>query len=194
MAEWVTLGDRAIRFARPAGSVRGLLAALRAWPGVLDVAVTSDDVAVYFGSEPTVDPGAIDRLAAVPAAPTPTRTIDLRVVYDGPDLTDVARAAGVSEAELVRLHAAAVYEVAWMGFAPGFGYLTGLDPRLHLPRRATPRPRVPAGSIALAGGYTAVYPFESPGGWHLIGRIVGIRMFDGNGALLEAGDRVRFVP
>jgi KipI family sensor histidine kinase inhibitor len=81
-----------------------------------------------------------------------------------------------------------------MGFSPGFAYLGGLPPALELPRRATPRTRVPAGSLAIAGLQSAVYPFDSPGGWHLIGSVVGVRMFGPDGPMLQLGDRVRFVP
>ena len=195
MPDWIALGDRAIRFPRPAdSSPRALLKALRAWPGVMDIVMTREDVAVYFDAEPHVDPGALDRLGVLRDVAEPPRTVELPATYDGPDLTDVARAAALSEDQLIRLHASATYEVESIGFAPGFAYLTGLDPRLHLARRSTPRPRVPAGTIAVAGGYTGVYPFDSPGGWHLIGRVVGVRMFSQDGALLHPGDRVRFVP
>jgi len=193
--DWIALGDRAIRFPRPAdSSPRALLKALRAWPGVTDIVMTSDDVAVYFNAEPQVDPGALDRLGALRDVTEPPRTIELPATYDGPDLTEVARAAALSEDQLIDLHSSATYEVESLGFAPGFAYLIGLDPRLHLARRSTPRPRVAAGTIAVAGGYTGVYPFDTPGGWHLIGRVVGVRMFSEDGALLHPGDRVRFVP
>ena len=95
--------------------------------------------------------------------------VELPVLYDGEDLEDVAEATGMSVAEVVARHAAPTYRCAFCGFAPGFGYLTGLDPSLHLPRRATPRIRIPAGAVAIAAGYSAVYPSASPGGWHLIG-------------------------
>jgi KipI family sensor histidine kinase inhibitor len=170
-----------------------LLDRLRAWPGVVDVVVAREDVAVCFAAEPRVGAGAIADLAGLGGDEAPARTIEIAAVYDGPDLADVARATGLGEAEVARLHGTATYEVEAMGFAPGFAYLTGLDPRLHVSRRATPRTRVPAGTIAMAGGYTGVYPFDSPGGWHLIGRVVGVRMFDESGALLRLGDRVRFV-
>lgn len=195
MADWVSLGDRAVRFSRPPGSSPGaLVSAIRTWPGVTDVVVARHDVAVYFGAEPRIDPAAVEALAGLRDASGSPRTIEITAVYDGPDVADVAREAGVGEDEVGRIHAAGTYEVDSMGFAPGFAYLTGLDPRLHVARRSTPRPRVPAGSIALAGGFTGVYPFESPGGWHLIGRVVGVRMFGDEGALLRLGDRVRFVP
>jgi KipI family sensor histidine kinase inhibitor len=150
-------------------------------------------VAVYFGAEPQVDPGALKALAGLHDTGVSPRTVEIQAVYDGPDLAAVALVAGVSDDDVARIHAAGAYEVETMGFAPGFAYLTGVDRRLHLPRRTTPRPRVPAGSIALAGGFTGVYPFDSPGGWHLIGRVIGVRMFSEDGALLRLGDRVRFV-
>ena len=127
------------------------------------------------------------------------RTIEIAVRYgggDGPDLPAVAQACGLPEAAVASLHAAGSYVVAFVGFLPGFAYLDGLDERLHLPRRAQPRTRVPAGSVAIAGVQSAVYPFDSPGGWHVIGRTAQ-RMFDPDrepAALAQPGDRVRFVP
>jgi KipI family sensor histidine kinase inhibitor len=199
MLEWVALGDRAIRFARPVGiSARAIVGVVRAWPGVVDVVVARQDIAAYFDREPALDAGrlasAIAALGSLSDAAEPVRDVELRVVYDGPDLDDVARATGLAVTEVQRLHASATYVVDTIGFAPGFAYLTGLDARLHLRRRATPRPRVPAGSLAIADAFTAVYPFDSPGGWHLIGRVIDTRMFDEHGALLQLGDRVRFVP
>jgi KipI family sensor histidine kinase inhibitor len=103
-------------------------------------------------------------------APTSGSEVVVDVVYDGVDLEDVAAATGMSVAEVVALHAAGRYRCDFCGFAPGFGYLSGLDQRLVLPRRATPRTSVPAGSVAIAGAYTGVYPSASPGGWLLLGR------------------------
>jgi KipI family sensor histidine kinase inhibitor len=94
-------------------------------------------------------------------------TID--VVYDGPDIAELASTARISVDDVIRLHATGSYEVAFCGFSPGFGYLRGIDRRLHVPRRSTPRISVPAGSIGVAAGYTCVYPSPSPGGWYLIG-------------------------
>jgi KipI family sensor histidine kinase inhibitor len=125
-----------------------------------------------------------------------TTVIEIPVRYDGPDLAAVASAAGLSVHEVVSLHSAATYRAAFTGFAPGFAYLTGLDARLELPRRSTPRPAVPAGSLAIADIYTAVYPRQSPGGWHLIGTTDSV-MFDASSeppALLTPGSRVRFTP
>ncbi|HYQ75686.1 5-oxoprolinase/urea amidolyase family protein, partial [Cellulomonas sp.] len=118
------------------------------------------------------------------------------VRYDGPDLAEVARLTGLDEREVVRRHAAAEYTVAFGGFMPGFAYLTGLDPALHVPRRATPRERVPAGSVAVAGEFAAVYPAATPGGWMLLGTC-DVPLFDVDRdppALLRPGARVRFVP
>jgi KipI family sensor histidine kinase inhibitor len=115
---------------------------------------------------------------------------------DGPDLADVAARTGHSEADVVRLHAAVEYRVFCVGFVPGFPYLGLVPEELALPRRATPRLRVPAGSVAIAGRQTGIYPAETPGGWHLIGR-TDLPVWDPRReppALLEPGARVRFVP
>jgi 5-oxoprolinase (ATP-hydrolysing) subunit B len=190
---WVPLGDRAIRFARPSVPARALVRAIREWPGVVDVVVARNDVAAYFAGPPQVDPAQLVALATLADVGEPAREIEIRVVYDGPDLDEVAEALQLMPEDVVQLHGAASYTVDTIGFAPGFAYLSGLDVRLQLPRRATPRPRVAAGSLAIADAFTAVYPFDSPGGWHLIGRVVDVRMFDENGSLLQLGDQVRFV-
>ncbi|MBV7670185.1 allophanate hydrolase subunit 1 [Streptomyces halstedii] len=123
--------------------------------------------------------------------------VEIPVVYDGPDLADVAAAWGVPVAEVPRIHARTEFRVAFCGFAPGFGYLTGLPGHLRVPRRATPRTRVPAGALALAGPYTGLYPCPSPGGWQLIGRTPEPEALWDPGrepaALLGPGSRVRFV-
>lgn len=119
-------------------------------------------------------------------------TID--VVYDGPDIAALAFAAQVSVDDVVRLHATGLYEVAFCGFSPGFAYLRGIDQRLQVPRRDTPRTSVPAGSVGVAAGYTCVYPSASPGGWHLIGRTIAT-LWDVDRdppALLRPGRAVRF--
>ena len=121
--------------------------------------------------------------------------VELQVRYDGPDLAEVAALTRMSVEEVARRHAGADYLVAFVGFAPGFAYLVGGDPLLEVPRRADPRPRIPAGSVAIAGPYSAVYPAVSPGGWRLLGTTDTV-LFDpaaGSPALLDAGDRVRFV-
>jgi KipI family sensor histidine kinase inhibitor len=120
--------------------------------------------------------------------------VTIPVVYDGADLDDTSRRTGMSVEELVRRHAAGEYVVAFCGFAPGFAYLSGLDPELILPRRSVPRTRVPAGSVAVSDRYTSVYPHDSPGGWHLLGRTTKV-LWDLERrppALLAPGTRVRF--
>lgn len=129
------------------------------------------------------------------ASAVSSRTVEVPVVYDGVDLASVAALTGLSESEVVRRHAAPDYVVAFLGFTPGFPYLVGLDPSLHVPRRSTPRTSVPAGSVGLAGPQTGVYPQATPGGWQLIGR-TPVSLFDVERdppALLAAGDRLRFV-
>jgi KipI family sensor histidine kinase inhibitor len=121
--------------------------------------------------------------------------IDVPVRYDGEDLASVADLVGVTVDEVIARHTAPTYLVQFCGFSPGFAYLTGLDPLLHLPRLATPRALVPAGSVAVAGEYAGVYPRSSPGGWRLLGR-TQTTMFDlerDPPALLRPGMHVRFV-
>ena len=124
-------------------------------------------------------------------------TIEVPVCYGGelgPDLADVARACGCSEEEVVRLHTEVMYRVYVVGFVPGFAYMGVVDDRLALPRRTSPRTKVPAGSVAIAAGQTGIYPIETPGGWHLLGR-TPIRPFDPGRpepVLFRPGDRVRF--
>jgi len=119
-------------------------------------------------------------------------TIPVR--YTGPDLAYVATQTGLTPDQVIERHSSREYLVYLLGFVPGFGYLGDLDPSLVMPRRSTPRTRVPAGSVAIAGAQTAVYPLATPGGWHLIGLTTTV-MFDPArepAALLKAGDRVRF--
>lgn len=121
--------------------------------------------------------------------------VELPIVYDGDDIDDVARMVGCSPSEVIALHRGAMYRVAFCGFAPGFAYLVGLPRLLHVTRRASPRSRVPAGSVAIAAGYCGVYPRSSPGGWHLLGR-TGAPLWSLDRdcpSLLTPGARVRFV-
>lgn len=112
----------------------------------------------------------------------------------GPDLEAVARHAGITVEEVIRIHSAARYQVYALGFAPGFAFLGETDKLIAMPRKHTPRTRVPAGSVAIANRQTAIYPLESPGGWQLIG-LSPVRLFDPqNLALLKTGDQVQFYP
>jgi len=132
-------------------------------------------------------------------SPLSDQVIDLPVCYGGeygPDLAWLAEQKQLTADDLIALHCAVHYRVAMIGFAPGFCYLAGLDSRLHTPRRAQPRTQVPAGSVAIGGNQTGVYPADLPGGWHLIGR-TPLSMFDPTCApyaRVQPGDRVRFVP
>ena len=121
--------------------------------------------------------------------------VEIPVIYDGEDLVEVAQLAGLSVPEIVELHTGTELRVAFCGFVPGFAYLSGLPKALHVPRRDAPRTKVPAGSVALAGEFTGVYPRATPGGWRLIGR-TGMPVWDAQRdppALLAPGMRVRFV-
>lgn len=124
---------------------------------------------------PAPDRAALDALLAATADPEASApssaepVVTIGVCYDGEDLDSVAALTGLSVAEVVAVHSQATYRVAFLGFAPGFGYLTGLPEALHLPRRAVPRVVVPAGAVAIADRYSAIYPRSSPGGWHLLG-------------------------
>jgi KipI family sensor histidine kinase inhibitor len=122
--------------------------------------------------------------------------VELEVRYDGPDLADVARRAGIREDDVIQRHCAPTYTVAFCGFSPGFAYLTGLDPLLQQPRLDEPRTSVPAGSVGVAGEFTGVYPTRSPGGWQLLGT-TDAALWDidrDQPALLPPGTSVRFVP
>jgi len=126
-------------------------------------------------------------------APTGRRH-ELTMTYDGPDLDAIADATGFDEAEVIRRHLAGEYVVAFLGFAPGFPYLAGLDPALAVPRRTTPRARIDAGSVGIADDVTGIYPSASPGGWQLLGH-VNAQLFDAEvmpPALLAPGDIVTF--
>lgn len=139
-------------------------------PGVLEIVPAESTVVVRCTRERhEAIGGVIDMVVPAEGEPDPAPPLTIDVVYDGPDIAALALAAGVSIDDVVRLHATGTYRVAFCGFSPGFGYLRGIDRRLHVPRRATPRTSVPAGSIGIAAGYTCVYPSASPGGWYLVG-------------------------
>jgi KipI family sensor histidine kinase inhibitor len=163
------------------------------------------DIVVGAGSVGIVGVGAWDDLDGIIAETLRADAHDdftpklhvVRAVYDGADLEQVAGQTGLPSDDVIALHASRDYEVELIGFLPGFAYLVSLDPRLVTPRRPAPRPRVPRGSLAIAGPYTGIYSVASPGGWHLIGRVLDVDLFDPDRrppALLEPGDTVRFVP
>lgn len=165
--------------------------------GVLDIVPAARTILLVFDPDLTSGPD-VERAvrAIVPRAPDAAggELLDVPVHYDGEDLAEAADLLGWSADELVDRHTGQEWTVAFCGFAPGFGYLTGGE-SWDVPRRSTPRTKVPAGSVALAGEFTGVYPRVSPGGWQLIGR-TELTVFDVDRdppALLRPGIRVRFV-
>jgi len=188
--------------------VRAIALAIAAGPpaGVVEVVAAFGSVAVFF------DPSTIAGYAELCAELTrradesvsvppfdESRLVEIPVCYGGewgPDLGGVARHAKLTEDEVVSMHSGVEYRVLAMGFSPGFPYLGGLPTKLRTPRWPTPRTRVPAGSVAIGGRQTGVYPLETPGGWNLIGRTPRrlFRAEDPVPALLRLGDRVRFKP
>jgi KipI family sensor histidine kinase inhibitor len=191
-------GDRAVLIETP--TPLALAAALRGQLGMTEVVPAARTVLVRL-DESVMDPRA--SIAAVvrghTATPPPDSTtphVELAVRYDGVDLDAVATEVGLSVQALVARHSAATYTVAFCGFAPGFAYLTGLDPALVVPRLAQPRTTVPAGAVGIAGEFTGVYPRSSPGGWRLLGG-TGADLWDATRtppALLTPGTTVRFTP
>jgi KipI family sensor histidine kinase inhibitor len=165
--------------------------------GVVDVVPGHCTVLVTFAGPP--DRGAVLAVAEAALrdehADVRPRELELAVRYDGPDLAEVAELVSLSPEEVVARHCAPSYLAGFIGFAPGFAYLLGVDERLQVPRRAEPRTRVPGGTVAIAGVYSGVYPRESPGGWRQLGRTDEV-LFDPAReppGLIAAGDRVRFV-
>lgn len=189
--------------------VHSALAALQAAgiPGVTDFVAGYASLALHYRPADWATPDAVaapwrafaDAVRSVlghagTRAPHDAAPIEIPVRYDGGDLDELAMLLGLAAGELVALHAQGDYRVAMLGFAPGFPYLLGLDARLHAPRLATPRTRVPRGSVAIGGAQTGIYPAELPGGWRLIGR-TPLALFDplcDPPNLLAPGDRVRF--
>jgi inhibitor of KinA len=169
-------------------------------PSVTDVVPAYTTLAVYFDSRLasyTVISSLIADLAEVMETEVEASSalIEIPVRYDGPDLAEVAERTGLTQDDVIEKHCSRIYRAYMTGFAPGFTYLGDLDEALVLPRRTEPRVRVPAGSVAIAGVQTAVYPLVTPGGWHLIGT-TSVAMFDVQRdppALIRAGDSVRFI-
>lgn len=177
---------------------------------VVDVVPALTTVAVCFAArtahEAAERRAALERLLLESAAnaadaklEAPARTVEIPVCYEAPfsqDLPEVAERTGLTAVEVVARHVASPHRVLMIGFAPGFPYIGGLDARLAVPRRSSPRPRVEAGSVAIANAQTSIYPFATPGGWNVIGR-TPLVLFDPAREppnLLEAGDAVTFVP
>ena len=192
----------------PAVNARAIAAAeaLRAAaiPGVRDVVPTYRSVAVYYDPLLTDYERFVWRLEDAIAAPAPAASIEhacirVPVCYSGdfgPDLPEIARFARVSEAEVIEIHISRTYRVFMLGFMPGFAYMGLVDSRIAVPRRETPRVRVPPGSVCVAGVQTSVHPVEAPSGWHLIGR-TPVRPFDPSRRdpfLMKPADEVHFYP
>jgi inhibitor of KinA len=169
---------------------------------VLDIVPAYLGIAVFYDPLHTPYADMAPKLLAICKRPTVSSTgsnnireHEIPVIYDGPDLGQVSIATGVPVNEVIARHSGRLYSVDLLGFVPGFAYLSELDPAIQLPRRPQPRPRVAAGSVAIAAAQTAVYPLDTPGGWHIIGHTNSV-MFDPSRdppALLRAGDIVRFV-
>lgn len=177
-----------------------LLSALQAEPidGVQELVPAARTILVQFAPHIISAAQLVRRIAACDLQGAVQRSdvlVQIPVRYDGEDLAEVAEILGVSPEEVVRRHTGCEWSVAFTGFAPGFAYLSGGDPLFQVPRRATPRTRVPAGAVALAGTFSAVYPQASPGGWQIIG-VTDAAMWDlarDLPALLQPGYRVQFV-
>ncbi len=206
----VTIGSRVDpRLARRAGVIAAAVDELRtAIPAIgrpvaahASVLVPFDPLAIGLEEVVAAARASVDAAEAGVLRPAvePVAPLEIGVRYggaDGPDLDDVAARLGLRPADVIEIHAGARYEVLFLGFAPGFAYLAGLPRAIAVPRRASPRERVPAGSVAIAGEQTAVYPLAMPGGWQLIGRTDAV-LFDASAAqpaTLEPGAIVRFVP
>lgn len=167
-------------------------------------AALEDSADVVLGAQAVLLRGEPPSLRALLARTTPASSpasqdkpvVDIPTTYDGDDLAEIAVLTGLTVDEVIAAHTDCLWTVAFGGFAPGFAYLTGGDPRLVVPRRDSPRTSVPAGAVGLAGAFSGVYPRESPGGWQLIGHTT-LAMWDldrASPALLKAGERVRFGP
>jgi KipI family sensor histidine kinase inhibitor len=209
------VGDRALTVVLGASldhdtvaRVRSLDARLREFhlPGILETVPTYASLLAVYDREQTSFPElktALQELAQnLGTATSAGRLVQVPAVYDGDDLDDVSKSCGLSKEAVIDKHSGRDYTVLMLGFSPGFAYMGFVDEALRLPRRKTPRTRVPAGSIGIAGVQTGIYPRSLPGGWNLLGR-TSLRLFDPLKALGDAstspsffvpGDRVRFVP
>ena len=182
------------------------------FPGLIEVVPCIDTVAIHFDFL-TVKKNAQEQSCLsfieqhiagfktdLSIANNVKKLIEIPVDYSGEDLEAVAKACGISVKEVIEIHSKPIYEVMMMGFLPGFPYLAGLDKRIYMPRKSKPAVQVKAGSIAIGGQQTGIYPLDSPGGWHVIGRTDAV-LFDVHQiqkgetfTLLEAGNLLRFIP
>lgn len=172
-------------------------------PNVVEAIPGMNNITVILREPQTLALDAIERLQRwweeSEALEPDSRSVEIPVIYGGaggPDLAAVARHSGLSEKQVVELHASVEYVVWFLGFQPGFPYLGNLPESLHMPRRAEPRLQVPAGSVGIGGAQTGIYPLSTPGGWQLIG-LTPLKLFDPmreTPVLLRPGDSVRFVP
>ena len=200
LLRWGDTVDAAIN-ARVHAAAAHLRGAMLPW--LVDCVPAYASLAVFFdGIAPERAAEAVSRRladASASIAAVSSRLVDIPVCYGGehgPDLDEVARHTGLDATQVIERHAHPDYHVAMLGFSPGFPYLLGLDAALAVPRLATPRVRVPAGSVGIGGTQTGAYPHAGPGGWRLIGR-TPLALFDARRdppARLLPGDRVRFVP
>lgn len=192
-------GERAVLIDVVPGAGTAVATHLRAVFGsqLIDVVPAGHCVLAVFDAPASVTDVAKALTTPPPKGPVTkdTRTVVIPVRYDGADLHEVAHLVDSTVDEVIAAHCEATYRVEFFGFAPGFAYLTGLPVHLHVPRRATPRTRVPAGAVAIAASYSAVYPQASPGGWHLLGT-TDLALFNparaDDPSLLQPGDNVRF--
>lgn len=195
------MGDRALLAEYPTleatlAAHRGLAASAPAW--VVDLVPAARTVLVRFDPRAVTVRGVtawLETASPLPAAASAERSVVIPTRYDGADLAETAEAMGLSAGELVARHSGTTWTSAFIGFAPGFAYLVADDPLpREIPRQATSRERVPAGSVALAGAFTGIYPSDSPGGWRLIGSTDATLWQEGAEppALLAPGVRVRF--
>jgi KipI family sensor histidine kinase inhibitor len=205
------LGDSAITLSLGVSRSKDLLASVHALsrsladlrleyvndivPSYLGVTVFYDSLSVSYEDMTRKLLSAASSLSDDSAHRREHREHEISVRYDGQDLSEVAKRTGMSVEDVIAAHTSQTYSVDLLGFVPGFAYLSELPASLQLPRRGEPRPRVAAGSVAIAGSHTGIYPLDTPGGWHLLGR-TEIKLFDPTRsppALLEPGDSVRFV-
>jgi KipI family sensor histidine kinase inhibitor len=196
-------GDRSVLIDLPSSSVLAVTTELRSghWAARLESVIPTSATLLVTARRQDDLPelqgyldGVLDDLSEGIPSLSGQRTITVPVIYDGPDLDDVARLCGLSPSQVVRAHTEAHHVVAYFGFAPGFAYIDGVPADLQLPRRDTPRTNIPAGTVAIAANQSVVYPGGTPGGWHLIGRTT-TRLWDleeNPPAKFATGDRIIF--